>query len=82
LFEWKNFYYILNVEIPKTFPTGQPKLTFQSIYHLHNEKPFTTMKDTYPYSPRWSVEELIERTRTFIISYLPTFQNTSIRNIK
>ncbi|GAB6020477.1 hypothetical protein CHUAL_003166 [Chamberlinius hualienensis] len=82
LFEWKNFYFVFNIEIPRFFPEDKPRLTFQSIYHLTNEQPFTTLTVDYPYSPRWSAVEMADRTKKFLLEYIPEFQKTSIRNLK
>lgn len=78
LFEWNDFFFILSIELPQFFPKEQPTLTFQSIYHECRGKPYTETYNDYPYSPRWSGNEMAERTKSFILEAISSFQKTSV----
>lgn len=81
LFEWHDFFFIINIELPTYFPKEQPFLTFQSIYHETKGKPYSeTHQDDYPYSPRWSGLEMAERAKTFILDNIGAFQKQSVKS--
>lgn len=82
LMEWKDFYFVLQIEIPRYFPQENPAFIFQSIYHSSHGRPYAVTCHDYPYSPRWSGDEMAERARSYILDYIPTFQKNSIRSIK
>lgn len=82
LLEWKDFYFILHIEIPRYFPLENPIFIFQSIYHAMNGRPYTVKCQDYPYSPRWSGDEMAQRARVYICDYIGIFQRNSIRSIK
>ena len=58
------FHYWHAVSMPRYFPKEQPKLTFRSIYHTDDsDKPFSKNSRSYPWSPRWSSQEMITRLK-------------------
>jgi len=82
LMEWKDFYFLLNIEMPRYFPQECPVFVFQSIYHATRGRPYLATRRDYPYSPRWSGDEMAQRARLFILEFIPSFQKTSITRIK
>lgn len=82
LLEWKDFYFALHIEIPRYFPQENPEFIFQSIYHTSHGRPYIASCLDYPYSPRWSGNEMAERARLYILNYIPIFQKNSIRSTK
>ncbi|XP_062595452.1 BRISC and BRCA1-A complex member 2-like isoform X2 [Saccostrea cucullata] len=78
LFEWNDFFFILYVELPQSFPQEAPVLTFQSIYHESKDKPYIEIHDRYPYSPRWSGTEMVSRIKTYILDNIQAFQKQSV----
>lgn len=80
LFEHKDFFFILNITLPRFFPQDKPSLTFQSVYHTSMGWPYSITCTDYPYSPRWPPQEMANRARTFMIEYVPTFQRSSLKN--
>lgn len=53
-----------SVELSPSFPQEAPVLTFQSIYHESEDKPYSEVHDGYPYSPRWSGSEMASRIKS------------------
>ncbi|XP_041353802.1 BRISC and BRCA1-A complex member 2-like [Gigantopelta aegis] len=78
LFEWHDFYFIINIELPMYFPKEQPQFMFQSVYHESKGKPYMQVFEDYPYSPRWSGIEMAERARSFILDTIGQFQKSSV----
>lgn len=56
-------YYNVLVELNKNFPQEAPAFFLQSIYHEKNNQPYEQLETGYPYSPRWSGDEMAERAR-------------------
>ena len=55
------------VDIPVMFPTEQPDISLLSVYHVNqNGGPFFKTYTEYPYSPRWSGDQMAVRARYFI----------------
>ncbi|KAH6925481.1 hypothetical protein HPB50_005730 [Hyalomma asiaticum] len=69
LFEHDDFFFILIIAIPRTFPQDKPSLTFQSAYHTSCGWPYSITCTDYPYSPR-----------AFVMDYVPSFQTSSVKN--
>ncbi|XP_064484121.1 BRISC and BRCA1-A complex member 2-like [Ornithodoros turicata] len=80
LFEHKDFFFLLSISLPRFFPQDKPSLTFQSIYHTSMGWPYSITCTDYPYSPRWTPQEMANRARTFIVDYVQTFQRSSLKN--
>ncbi|XP_037575032.1 BRISC and BRCA1-A complex member 2 [Dermacentor silvarum] len=80
LFEHDDFFFILIIAIPRTFPQDKPSLTFQSAYHTSCGWPYSITCTDYPYSPRWEASEMADRARTFVMEYVPSFQTSSVKN--
>lgn len=80
LFEVKGFYCILKIEIGRNFPDEQPSYVLQSIYHVYNDEPYEAKDNVYPYSPRWSSAEMVERARSYLQVAIPVFKTASISN--
>lgn len=80
LFEWNDFFFIFQAELSLYFPREQPVLTFQSIYHESKGKPYTESRKDYPYSPRWSGNEMAERAKIFILDSIGAFQKSSLNS--
>ncbi|CAH1263416.1 BRE [Branchiostoma lanceolatum] len=82
--EWNEFFFVLHIELPSRFPQDMPVFTFQSCYHLSktNGEPFVSVQKSYPYSPRWTGEEMAHRARLFILDTIPQFQKVSVSSTK
>lgn len=80
MFEWNDFYFLLHINIPLYFPQDKPSFMFQSIYHANLGRPYSVICNDYPYSPRWSGNEMAERAQSFLLDYVPKFQRSSIEN--
>ncbi|XP_041468114.1 BRISC and BRCA1-A complex member 2-like [Lytechinus variegatus] len=79
LFEMQDFHFILHVRIPSFFPREQPEFVFQSVYHTTSlGKPFQAVVSNYPYSPRWSGNEMAERAKVFMEQYIQDFKRSSV----
>nr|XP_037274257.1 LOW QUALITY PROTEIN: BRISC and BRCA1-A complex member 2-like [Rhipicephalus microplus] len=82
LFEHDDFFFILIIAIPRTFPQDKPSLTFQSAYHTSCGWPYSITCTDYPYSPRWEASEMAgpSKVQTFVMDYVPSFQTSSLKN--
>lgn len=80
LFEHDNFFFILSIAIPRSFPLDKPSLTFQSAYHTSCGWPYSITCTDYPYSPRWEAAEMADRARSFVMEYVPSFRTSSVKN--
>lgn len=49
------------VSLPSGFPQNMPVLIIQSVYHRMGILPYKETRTSYPYSPRWSGKEMVER---------------------
>ena len=83
LMEDKGFFFLVHITNYQTFPERKPILTFQSVYHFQSiYTPFHKVYDHYPYSPRWSGEELVHRIRNFIRDNVDGFRIASLQGGK
>lgn len=51
------------VNLSDGYPTDQPTLVLQSVYHRFQGIPCLSVIKDYPYSPRWNADEMAERMR-------------------
>ncbi|PFX20562.1 BRISC and BRCA1-A complex member 2-like [Stylophora pistillata] len=82
LFKVQGFFCIVHIELDKNFPQEAPLFYLQSIYHEKNNQPYEKLEAGYPYSPRWSGDEMAERARTFLLEKIPAFKDASLSNAK
>ncbi|XP_072032543.1 BRISC and BRCA1-A complex member 2-like [Amphiura filiformis] len=83
MFEMQDFYFTMHITLPAYFPRDQPEFMFQSIYHTGtHSKPYTAIVKDYPYSPRWSGNEMAERARIYLNEYIPEFKRASVSQIR
>uniref|UniRef100_A0A8C5MNH2 BRISC and BRCA1-A complex member 2 n=1 Tax=Leptobrachium leishanense TaxID=445787 RepID=A0A8C5MNH2_9ANUR len=62
LLTWKDFCFLVHIDLPLYFPRDQPALTFQSVYHFTNSgQLYSQVQKSYPYSPRWDGNEMAKR---------------------
>ena len=80
LMELEKFFFILRIQIGRTFPEEQPVFIMKSIYHCFSEEPYHAIDDTYPYSPRWSPDEMANRARSYLCTAVPLFKAASMKN--
>uniref|UniRef100_A0A671KBX4 BRISC and BRCA1-A complex member 2 n=1 Tax=Sinocyclocheilus anshuiensis TaxID=1608454 RepID=A0A671KBX4_9TELE len=67
LLMWKDFCFLVHVDLPLYFPRDQPTLTFQSIYHFTSSgQLYSQVQKSYPYSPRWDGNEMAKRANVYI----------------
>uniref|UniRef100_A0A8C4J503 BRISC and BRCA1-A complex member 2 n=1 Tax=Dromaius novaehollandiae TaxID=8790 RepID=A0A8C4J503_DRONO len=64
LLMWKDFCFLVHIDLPLYFPRDQPTLTFQSVYHFTNSgQLYSQAQKNYPYSPRWDGNEMAKRAK-------------------
>ncbi|EPQ13074.1 BRCA1-A complex subunit BRE [Myotis brandtii] len=64
LLMWKDFCFLVHIDLPLFFPRDQPTLTFQSVYHFTNSgQLYSQAQKNYPYSPRWDGNEMAKRAK-------------------
>lgn len=64
LLMWKEFCFLVHIDLPLFFPRDQPTLTFQSVYHFTNSgQLYSQAQKNYPYSPRWDGNEMAKRAK-------------------
>ncbi|XP_063227327.1 BRISC and BRCA1-A complex member 2-like [Bacillus rossius redtenbacheri] len=76
----KDFFFVLHVTLPQTFPNGGPVYLLQSVYHASHGKPFKLELEGCPYSPRWKVPEIVDRAISFIWDEVDKFQKVSVQS--
>ncbi|XP_028652165.1 BRISC and BRCA1-A complex member 2 [Erpetoichthys calabaricus] len=83
LLVWKDFCFLVHIDLPLYFPRDQPMLTFQSVYHFTNSgQPYSQVQKSYPYSPRWDGNEMAKRAKAFFKTFIPQFQEGAFANGK
>ena len=78
LFEVNTYYAVVTIALPETqFPEKAPTITLKSLYQPSRSKsPLTKVFEpgSMPYSPRWSMDEMAVRMRSFLQENLPALQ--------
>ncbi|KJE93930.1 hypothetical protein, variant 2 [Capsaspora owczarzaki ATCC 30864] len=69
----KNHYAVALLEISPRFPQEAPVLTLTCAFFDNGDQPFRKQFRDYPYSPRWSPEEMAQRMRVYLDTELPRF---------
>ncbi|XP_004711196.1 BRISC and BRCA1-A complex member 2 [Echinops telfairi] len=83
LLMWKDFCFLVHIDLPLFFPRDQPTLTFQSIYHFTNSgQLYSQAQKNYPYSPRWDGNEMAKRAKAYFKTFVPQFQEAAFANGK
>ncbi|KAI5618804.1 BRISC and BRCA1-A complex member 2 [Silurus asotus] len=83
LLMWKDFCFLVHVDLPLYFPRDQPTLTFQSVYHFSSSgQLYSQVQKSYPYSPRWDGNEMAKRAKAYFKSFIPQFQEGAFANGK
>ena len=62
------------MELSDSFPKDQPVLCLLSVYHTLQGRPCQWLLKDYPYSPRWEVDEKVERLR-FVFVFVCMHKN-------
>ncbi|XP_062896733.1 BRISC and BRCA1-A complex member 2 isoform X3 [Mobula hypostoma] len=80
---WKDFCFLVHIDLPLYFPRDQPTLTFQSVYHFTSSgQLYQQIQKSYPYSPRWDGNEMAKRAKAYFKTYVPQFQEAAFANGK
>ncbi|XP_074674197.1 BRISC and BRCA1-A complex member 2 isoform X2 [Strix aluco] len=83
LLMWKDFCFLVHIDLPLYFPRDQPTLTFQSVYHFTNSgQLYSQAQKNYPYSPRWDGNEMAKRAKAYFKTFVPQFQEAAFANGK
>ncbi|XP_023619227.1 BRISC and BRCA1-A complex member 2 isoform X2 [Myotis yumanensis] len=83
LLMWKDFCFLVHIDLPLFFPRDQPTLTFQSVYHFTNSgQLYSQAQKNYPYSPRWDGNEMAKRAKAYFRTFVPQFQEAAFANGK
>ncbi|KAM9707392.1 BRISC and BRCA1-A complex member 2 [Menidia menidia] len=83
LLMWKDFCFLVHVDLPLYFPRDQPTLTFQSVYHFTSSgQLYSQVQTSYPYSPRWDGNEMAKRAKAHFKNFIPQFQEGAFANGK
>ena len=56
------------------FPERMPTVTLSSPYKLRGSELMSVTHTEYPYSPRWSPDDMAARLRTFLINAIQQFR--------
>ncbi|XP_046403327.1 BRISC and BRCA1-A complex member 2-like [Ischnura elegans] len=64
---------LVYVALPPKFPKDKPLYLWQSVRCLPYGKPYTCKVEDYPYSPRWSMTEMMYRLKVFMKEYAVDF---------
>jgi hypothetical protein len=64
---------VVTVSLPATFPSDPPLVTLQSMAHFGTRPLFRNLAKV-PWSPRWTAEEIVRRTRGAIAEALSVFR--------
>ncbi|KAG8231629.1 hypothetical protein J437_LFUL011470 [Ladona fulva] len=73
LYEDGSLLCLVFVAIPPKFPKDKPIYVWQSVRYMDYGKPYTRKVEEYPYSPRWSMPEMIYRLKVFMKEYAVEF---------
>ncbi|XBI11673.1 hypothetical protein VPH35_138678 [Triticum aestivum] len=70
------FTFLVHFVIPLQFPKQQPILTLQSCQHCNSQGiPITSPpRNSYPWSPRWEVTEMVERIYDYLADECQNFK--------
>ncbi|XP_063086515.1 BRISC and BRCA1-A complex member 2 isoform X2 [Cavia porcellus] len=83
LLMWKDFCFLVHIDLPLFFPRDQPTLTFQSVYHFTNSgQLYSQAQKNYPYSPRWDGNEMAKRAKAYFKTFVPQFQEAAFADGK
>ncbi|KAF6320860.1 BRISC and BRCA1 A complex member 2 [Rhinolophus ferrumequinum] len=83
LLMWKDFCFLVHIDLPLFFPRDQPTLTFQSVYHFTNSgQLYSQAQKNYPYSPRWDGNEMAKRAKAYFKTFVPQFQEAAFASGK
>ncbi|XP_069464827.1 BRISC and BRCA1-A complex member 2 isoform X3 [Ambystoma mexicanum] len=83
LLMWKDFCFLVHIDLPLYFPRDQPTLTFQSVYHFTaSGQLYSQTQKNYPYSPRWDGNEMAKRAKAHFKTFVPQFQEAAFANGK
>ncbi|GFN94506.1 Brca1-a complex subunit bre-like [Plakobranchus ocellatus] len=80
LWEWNDFFFTFTVELPLYFPSDQPTFILKSVYHCQNKRPYMEKFSDFPYSPRWSGNEMVKRASAFVLAKIKDFQMASVNH--
>lgn len=64
---------LVYIAIPPKFPKDKPIYVWQSVRCMKYGKPSSRKVEDYPYSPRWSMTEMIFRLKSFMKEYAVDF---------
>lgn len=81
-FEIDNFYCFVLLSLPNKFPMDPPQITFKATSHKFDNKPRSKILESFPYSPRWSAEELLTRLINMLQVELPKFKTACEDNVE
>jgi len=77
LFDYNNFAFIVHISISTDFPQKQPIIILQATAMKNGSKVIQQVYDNYPYSPRWTAEEMGKRIRSWLAGASVFFQKTA-----
>ncbi|XP_039253809.2 BRISC and BRCA1-A complex member 2-like [Styela clava] len=81
MFSHEDFYFLVHVTLSRLFPQEQPKLIFQSAYHVTKRgELYQVTHSNYPYSPRWTGSEMVKRARAYILERIEAFKTGCMKN--
>jgi len=69
------FVVIVHFQTWAGFPDCMPDIVIQTLHNTRNGKCFRSTYNSYPYSPRWTPQELAERNRCFLLETLPSYKS-------
>lgn len=83
LLESNGFFCILMVKIPEEFPNQPPVYRLQSVYNSDGQEPLVHTLESVPFSPQWSVKDVVDRSLKYIEGQkMPTFQLSVVKQFR
>ncbi|XP_014468368.1 PREDICTED: BRCA1-A complex subunit BRE-like [Dinoponera quadriceps] len=82
MLESRDFHFLVHFHLSAKFPKEQPQITLQSVYHMTPEGVlYEEVLDNVPYSPRWTMNHMVEMFFTHIMEEaVHKFQKSSVKS--
>lgn len=75
LLEWNEYFFVLQIDLSLNFPVEKPRLVLVAIYTSSQTRQTKKVFMDYPYSPRWSGQEMAQRAKDFVLQEIEKFKD-------
>lgn len=83
LLDTNGFLCILMVKIPEEFPNQPPLYKLQSVYNSDGQEPLVHNLEGVPFSPQWSIKDVVDRSLKYIEGQkVPIFQTSVVKQFQ